>query len=250
MIIKSHRTREGHTAWVDTDSDREAALDAGGASESERREQAARVYRRRIHGLLEDRERLLGELEEARAQLHSREQEALEAGRRRGLDEGRAVARRELEESFSLIGMLQAEFRRAAEAYHRDSDRQLVRLARWMAERVLSRELPLDAERLQRTLRELLDYWVAEQVYRFRLHPDDRVALTGMPELHGFEERSGGRLEWVDSPEIPRGSCRLELSSGVVDALPEEMLRYLEERLLSCLTEAPLNGDSVEDRES
>ena len=239
MIIPADRIRAGGSSYVDTASREELRVTKRLPAPSEREQMAMRVYRRRIESLQEENRRLMASL----AQSAAAEDGRVEAASAQALEEGRQQGREEtlaqLREQFSLIALMQTEFRRAAGEYHRDADSELVRLVRWMCERVLARTLPLEEDLLARQVRALVEHWAGEDVYRFRLHPQDRQLLSQDPGLEDLRNSLQGRIEWVSSPEIPRGSCRLELAHGVVDSLPEEMLNHLEEVLLAAIDGRP-----------
>ncbi len=245
MIIPADRIRAGGASYVDTASPEEVRVTQRMPEASERERTAMRVYQRRIERLQEDNRRLMASL----AEMAAEEDRRLEAASNQALEEGREQGREEMlaqmREQFSLIALMQTEFRRAAGEYHRDADRELVRLVRWMAERVLARELPLDEQLLGRQVRELVEHWAGEDVYRFRLHPEDRRRLSADPGMEQLRQRLQGRVEWVASPEIPLGSCRLELAHGVVDTLPAEMLAHLEEQALAAIVRRPATEDEA-----
>lgn len=236
MLLKPRQTRQGADSWLDTAT----VAERGGEAEQPKRSlQALRVFRLRIERLMAEREELRARVAALEADIVRGDREARDEGFEAGRLEGRVEAERELAAGFELLGTMEREFRRAAGRYHREADCELVGLARWMAERVVQREIVLDERRLERVAGALIDHWTGEGVYRFRLHPADRRTLLASPAAERLRERAGGRIEWVDAPEVPPGGCRLELASGLVDAAPDEMLRHLEQALLKELARRP-----------
>jgi flagellar biosynthesis/type III secretory pathway protein FliH len=236
MIFKSGQTRHGEPAWLDTVTRHERGCE----SDLPRRElQALRVFRLRIERLLAERTLLEQRLAASEAARRSGDQSAREEGFAAGRLQGRREMEQELAGGFSLLGMLEREFRAAAVRYHREADGELVRLARWMSERVLHRQLAGDDSRLERLVRALLAHWVGEGVYRFRLHPEDRRRLLATPAAQRLQEDAAGRIEWVEAAEVPPGGCRLELAAGIVDTAPAELLAHLEGALLKDLARRP-----------
>lgn len=234
-LLKAASVRMAGEVWVDSVSTAEAELSR---RLDEREARALGVFQRRIQGLKHENERLQREMRDLRAALDERLEVARQEGQDMGFQLGRRQAESELEESFRLMELQDREFRRAAAAYHHQADVELIRLARWMAETVLRRALPLDAEALPRRVRDLLEQCLDQQAVRVHLHPGERRQLLPadleehQPRLHALVQELKGRLEWVESADVPPGACRVELHDGLLDAAPQAMLRHLEEELV------------------
>jgi len=234
-LLKAASVRVAGDVWVDSCTPQEAEL---ARREDERGVRALSVFRRRIEGLKHENERLQREMRDLRAGMDERLEAARAEGHSAGLHDGHRQAEAELEESFRLMELQDREFRRAAADYHTLADRELIRLARWMAEAVLRRALPLDGEALVRRVRDLLEQCLDQQVVRVHLHPGEKRNLLGedleerQPRLAALVKELQGRLEWVESVDVPPGACRVELHDGLLDAAPQAMLRHLEEELM------------------
>jgi flagellar assembly protein FliH len=208
------------------------------------------VYRRKIQTVQDKRLQIEEELAELRLQQSLAEANARKEGYAKGLEQGRKDTRNELAGEFEHLSLMAEEFRTAAGLYHGKADTELIKLAVWIAERILLREVKEGLPLLLRTINELLDNWQQEELYRFRLNPEDRRLLFKHPELEQLKEKVSGKIEFIESPEIPHLSCRLELTSGIVDATPKEMLKYIEAQLISNIsTSTSDRKDDIEDED-
>jgi len=233
-VLKARAVRLAGERFVDSATRAETAA----ASRSRaRQDTATALYRRRIEALKRENDALRAEAAALRAAEAERQARSLADGHAAGVSEGRRQVEEELVEAFRLLEGQAGEFRRAAAAYHRQADRELVRLARWMAEAVLRRELAADDEALARRVRDLLEACLDQQSVRLHVHPGERRRLLGeemaarLPRLAELVESLRGRLEWVEAPDVPPGACRVELHDGLLEAAPAAMLDHLAEGL-------------------
>lgn len=239
-VLKAQGVRLAGEVWVDTLAPHEAER---AQREQGREARSLTVFHRRIEGLKHENERLIREMRELRAAQEERLETARAEGHSTGLAQGHRQAEEELEEAFRLMELQDREFRRAAAAYHASADKELIRLARWMAEVVLRRALPLDSEALARRVRDVLESCLDQQVLRVHLHSGEKRQLLGpdlaerQPRLDALVRELAGRLEWVESTDVPPGACRVELHDGLLDAAPAAMLRHLEEELVRAVDE-------------
>ena len=241
-LLRAEQVRLGGARYVDSASRAETAvLEAGEA----RGRLALGLFRRRIEALKDGNGELRGEMALLREELAGRLEQSREEGHAAGLAEGRRQVEEELEEAFRLLEVQEREFRRAARAYHAAADRELVRLARWMAEAVLRAALPLDEEAPARRAADLLEACLDQQVVRLHLHPGERRRLLGeglaerRPRLAALVKALEGRLEWVEAADVPPGACRAELHDGLLEASPAAMLEHLEQALAAALRPRP-----------
>ena len=233
-VLKSESVSLRGTVWVDT-----ATLREGRAEQEEprRARTALQLLRRRIETLLDGNRVLQEEMETQRRELALRLEQSRAEGHALGVEEGRKQVEEELAEAFRLLGSQERELRAEAARYHQGADRELVALARWLAEQVLARELPLDEERLGRQLQRLLEVCLDQQTVRLHLHPGDRRRLLGaealerLPRLGAVLGELQGRLEWVEAADVPPGACRVELHDSLLDAAPAAMLDHLQQSL-------------------
>ncbi|MDP2361648.1 MAG: FliH/SctL family protein [bacterium] len=240
-VLKAEQVRLGSGRFLDSGTREEAG---SGREEQKRLRTAQALFRRRIGALKEEGFQQARRLEELLADMGRRLEEARAEGHAAGLLDGRRQVEEELAEAFRLLAMQEEEFRRAAADYHRQADRELVRLARWMAETVLRRALPLDEEALARRVRDLLEDCLDQQTVRLHLHPGERRRILGddleerLPRLAELIRSLAGRLEWVEAAEVPPGACRVELHDGLLEAGSAAMLDHLEEELVRQADEA------------
>lgn len=152
------------------------------------------------------------------------EDEACQRGYARGLDQARDDADREREQArgrlrtaLEDIGELQGQVLRRAE-------RDLVRLALAIAERVIKREVTLDPDLLLVIARVALDRLGERPSAVVRLNPGDHAALAdaGLP----------AGLDIVPDPGVPPGGCQITSTSGDIDAGIDAQLRELSRELL------------------
>jgi flagellar biosynthesis/type III secretory pathway protein FliH len=233
--LKAVEVRLEGTRFVDCGTARESREDR---EDTTRSRTALAIFHRRIEGLKAETLAVRQEMARLRESVAARLEESRAEGHLAGLAEGRGQAEAELEEAFRLLAGQERDFRRAAADYHARADRELVRLARWMAEAVLRRELPLDGEALARRVRDLLEECLDQQVVRLHLHPGERRRLLGegleerQPRLAELVRSLAGRLEWVEAADVPPGACRVELHDGLLEASPPAMLEHLEQELI------------------
>ena len=243
LLLKVGQVRLGGTRYVDSATQEEMRAPGELALRSRT---ALSLFRRRIDAVKAENLALCGDMARLTEELGGRLDEARGESHALGLAEGRRQVEEELEEAFRLLEIQEREFRRAARDYHAQADRELVRLARWMAETVLRTALPLDEEAPARRLADLLEACLDQQVVRLHLHPGERRRLLGegmaerQPRLAALIASLAGRLEWVEAPDVPPGACRVELHDGLLDAAPAAMLEHLEQSL----TRALLAGDA------
>ncbi len=225
----------GKTAWLDTAGPLERLLRRT-REEHERRSQVAiSVYKRRIESLLRERDLLKRDVSEMRLESVRHVEEVRREAFEEGRIQGAADKQAELVDRFRMLARLEQTFRDQAVSYHRDSDSALVELAGQMLRRVFDQAPPRSTKALLQACRRLIDHWAGESVYRFRIHPEDRKGLLEKAALGEILQEEGARLEFLPAPEMPRGSCSLELSSGLVEGAPSEMLCEIERQLLACL---------------
>jgi flagellar assembly protein FliH len=194
------------------------------------------VFQRRIEALQDEVRGLQERLQQSEASVVQAAQTARDEGFQAGEIEGSQKQRLELKESFELIDRMEREFRRTAAVYHENSDKALLKMARWMAEKILTHEIPLEGiDGLLLRIRAMMEHWVGETVYRFHLNPTERKQLLESSRAVEIETFCEGRIEWIKSPEIPPGGCRLDLTQGMLEGTPSEMLEHIEQSLIGAL---------------
>jgi flagellar assembly protein FliH len=106
------------------------------------------------------------------------------------------------------------------------AERDLVRLAVAMAERIVRREIDLDRELLVVMARVAIDRLGETAVASVHLHPADYQAATNGQPL------PAGSVQVVADPAVPRGGCVVRSSFGTIDAGIDSQVRELSRALL------------------
>lgn len=170
----------------------------------------------------------LPEMGPARAQppqtlrkLESLEAEARAEGYARGLEEGRAAARREQEarvrELEALLDALAPAFAPLDEA----AERELAQLAVAIARQLVRRELRQHPDEVIGVVRAALAALPSSTRHvRVHLHPDD----ARLVREHLAAPESGRAWEIVEDPLLTRGGCRVASEVSRVDARLETRL--------------------------
>lgn len=102
------------------------------------------------------------------------------------------------------------------------SERELVRLAVAMAERIVKREVSMNPEVLVTMARAAIDRLGENITATIQLHPTDYDAITA-----GREMPANSSIELVADPTIPRGGCLVRSPFGVIDAGVDSQMREL-----------------------
>jgi flagellar assembly protein FliH len=155
------------------------------------------------------------------------EREAHERGLEAGAHEAREAARTRLEatlarlaETIDRVAVLRGDLLRGAE-------RDLVRLAIAMAERIVRREIQTDRDAILTMARAALARLGDTAVATVRLHPGDLDAISPRLEIR----TATGPIRLVGDAGIPAGGCFVESDLGSVDATIDAQLRELRAAL-------------------
>jgi flagellar biosynthesis/type III secretory pathway protein FliH len=109
----------------------------------------------------------------------------------------------------------------------RRTERELVRLAISMAERIVRRELDHDREALVAMARVAIDRLGENVVASIHLNPTDLEATSS-----AREDATGSAVTLVADPSIPRGGCRVHSAFGIIDASVDTQIQELTRALL------------------
>lgn len=152
---------------------------------------------------------------------------------RRTARELRAAAYAEGQEAaLTELNALLLEARERREAALAEVERDVLRLAVRLAEKIIGREIQADPATLADIVSTALRSARQHETLVVRVHPAD------LPEVQSRRERidPAGRarfLDFVPDPQVSRGGCVIQSESGVVDAQLDTQLRALERALLA-----------------
>jgi flagellar assembly protein FliH len=127
--------------------------------------------------------------------------------------QGEAMLRR-LSETIQEVVTLRADLLRR-------SERDLVRVALIIAERVLHREVSLDRELILAMAHIAIDRLGNRASATIRLHPADHAALMAVPRAQPFT----GAVEIVADASVSRGGCLVQSDFGLIDLGVEAQLK-------------------------
>lgn len=139
------------------------------------------------------------------------------------------------EEAVKLIGDAVHSLVAARTAMLRDSEKEVVELARVIAERVIARELALDPRIVQGLVREGLSALSAGDQVRVKLGP---FFVEVKDEICAVILRTGVQADVEIDPSVGAYGCVIETAWGSVDESVEQRLRAMLERL-SVIPAAP-----------
>lgn len=167
---------------------------------------------------------LRAELENARAELTERVQEAFAAGKR----EGDALARQAVDarlesELGKLRGILQ-ELNLAGPKLRKQTEEELVRLAVAIARRILHRELTVDPDALQGLVKAAFERLDRREIKEIRTDADS------FPNVKRIVDGLGapGAVKVIPDPTLRPGSLVIEVPRGQLDASIDTQLVEIE----------------------
>lgn len=124
------------------------------------------------------------------------------------------------------------ESREIRERVWRETEKDLLRLAVRLAEKIVGREIKEDNKTIVDIVSTALQNARQQEGLTVRVNPSD------LPKVESEKEKfsSGGRIKFVDfiaDPRVSTGGCLIESEVGTIDARLETQLRVLERALLS-----------------
>jgi type III secretion protein L len=169
--------------------------------------------------------RLLAEAEQESAELRESTRAAARELREAAYQEGREAALLELNQL-----LLDAHARR--DAALAEAERDVLRLAVKLAEKIIGREITSDPAALADIVSTALRNARQHEMLVVRVNPSD------LAEVQSRRERldPAGRARFLDlvaDPRVSRGGCIIESESGTIDAQLDTQLRVLERALLA-----------------
>lgn len=112
------------------------------------------------------------------------------------------------------------------------SERKIVELAMAVAERLVYRQLDLESETITSIARETINMLNEGNQVDLYVNPTDFEKCLEYSVSLKKEYPDINKLEILPDPQLPRGSCRVESESGVVEYLIDEEKEQLKEMLL------------------
>ncbi len=171
-----------------------------------------------------------------RASLTTREHaDATRAAYERGLAEGRAAIRAELDRTRAEFAALQDgilhSLRNSVAQVARECEGTLVSLALEVARKLVAGQ-PLEAAQVEAAVREVLQEIEDKTAVRVQLHRDDLALLQAAdsPLLH---PSAGEQITFETSDSVTRGGCMVQTSFGIIDGRRETKFEVLRDTLLS-----------------
>src|SRR5215203_5257977 len=132
------------------------------------------------------------------------------------------------------------ESREIREKVWRETEKDLLRLAVRLAERIVGREIEKDDKTIVEIISTALQNARQQEKLTVRVNPKD------LPTIEKQTERfSSGRIQFIDfvaDPRVASTGCLIESEVGTIDARLETQLRVLERALLS-----QSEGDGAQD---
>ena len=186
---------------------------------------AGPIVKRAVVEARAEARRLVTEAEsEAKRVREEAESEAREL-RERAFAEGREEALTELTE-------LILEARSRKDSALAEAERDLLRLAVKLAEKIIGREVERDSSALADIVANALRHARHNETFTVRVNPAD------MPVVEAYRTRldPAGRARFLDvvaDPAVGHGGCVIETESGTIDAQLDTQLRVLERALLA-----------------
>lgn len=165
--------------------------------------------------------------------LREEYQAGFEAGRRYAEQTLRTEYEHRLNESDGRIAALAADVGRQFEEFRTAAERDIVRLAIAIAERIVKREIRLEDTFVVRQIQEAMKRLIGVERIRIRINPsDEEIVRKHRNEL--LTSADAVRELTIEADEtIPRGSCVLESDGGNVDASVQTQLERIEAALLN-----------------
>lgn len=174
-------------------------------------------------------------LTDAKQQAQEVEQRAREAGRQAALRQAEQSVEGKFNERLQTVmpALEQAvlALRESEQAWLNHWERQTVRLACAIAERVVRREIARTPEITLQLVREALELANGSARLRLHLNPQDHATLAGQVAALVACLQHLAPAEIVADPKISPGGCRVTTEFGSIDQQIETQLARIEEEL-------------------
>jgi type III secretion protein L len=183
-----------------------------------------KVVKNQIVSAQREAARILEEAEEFAAAIRREAETQAENLKAEAVREGTENALTEFERNL-------VESREIREKVWRETEKDLLRLAVRLAERIVGREIEKDDKTIVEIVSTALQNARQQEKLTVRVNPKD------LPTIERQTERfSSGRIQFIDfvaDPRVASSGCLIESEVGTIDARLETQLRVLERALLS-----------------
>ncbi|HQU82905.1 MAG TPA: FliH/SctL family protein [Pyrinomonadaceae bacterium] len=200
-------------------------IKASGRKASESFPVRQKVIKNQIVSAREEAARIIEEAEEFAAELRREAREDAEKLRSEAYRAGTETALAEFE-NISL------EMNEIRERVWRETEKDLLRLAVRLAEKIVGREIKKDSKTVVDIVSAALQNARQQEKLTVRVNPAD--LLTVEAEMERFSSATRVRyLDFIADPRVSIGGCLIESEVGTIDARLETQLRVLERALVS-----------------
>jgi flagellar assembly protein FliH len=161
-------------------------------------------------------------MEEAKARAASLERAAWDRGFEAGKAEGIETVRSEYSSLLDLIGRMADEIRSRADRLVAESEREIVRLATAVAEKIVRHVIETDPDATLEIVQEAIRRAQGARSLVVRVNPEDlEMLVMRRAELMDLVI-DAKNLKIVEDARIGRGGCVVEMDTGAVDARIDE----------------------------
>ena len=117
------------------------------------------------------------------------------------------------------------------DAFRREAEEDVVRLALGVARRILHRELSIDPDALTGVIHVALGKFESRELHRVLVSPEDQPAIAAALQSLKLPKR----VEVIGDPTLERGAALFETVKGTLDASVETQLDEIERGFLDVL---------------
>lgn len=152
--------------------------------------------------------------------------EGIEIGKEQGINDAKPLVDDKLQILSQLIDGMAQPLKKVDEAV----EKQLVHLAKLLAEQVVFKELQTSPELILVALKKALDALpMVEQAVKIHLNPED---LSLVEEAYGAEYLQQQHWQLVPEPTLERGGCEIKTAQSSIDMTLKTRLNEIMEKFL------------------
>jgi len=152
--------------------------------------------------------------------------EGIEIGKEQGLNDVKPLIEEKLQYLSQLIEGMAAPLNKVDESV----EKQLVHLAKLLAEQVVFKELQTNPELILVALKKSIDALpMGEQGVKIHLNPED---LSLVEEAYGAEHLQQQRWQLVAEPTLERGGCEVKTAQSSIDMTLKTRINEIMEKFL------------------